>query len=399
MAQKGGWQQRKYDEVLSDSNVELWLEEIGRNSKQVAWRGRGGLGLFLEWAKITPEQLREMEKRPRDELITRWIRERERRGLLQESNAAALKYVRGYLAFNDIEVRRIPLKKTGTNSENETVPLREEVADILYHRKAPPRAVAEIALIAFSGLRPEVLGNYEGTDGLRIEDIEDMKIEGDKVSFAKIPAKVNVRWQLSKNRKKYFTFLPEEGCQVIKEHLEYVASMGEPLTPKLPVALASYRLQHRGQYRDRDPHPLATQDIGNEIRRVLRPKYTFRPYLFRAYFSTALELAESRRAITHSQRQFWMGHNGDIEAVYSTRKELRPEMVEEMRKAFAEASKYIQTKGESVLEAAFEEKEKQIRAEFEERLAKIEDDVRYWKLRDSVAEAQQSRQPTFQGRA
>lgn len=71
----------------------------------------------------------------------------------------------------------------------------------------------------FARVRPEVLGNYEGTDRLRIGDVEDLQVEGGKISFAKVPAKVNVRWQLSKNRKKYFTFLPEEGCQALKEHL------------------------------------------------------------------------------------------------------------------------------------------------------------------------------------
>jgi hypothetical protein len=363
MAEKGEWQGRKYDDLTSDSNVQLWLEEIGRNSKAVAEAGRNRLGLFLSVNGLTAKSLVEMEKRPRDDLIARFIRDREKRGLLQDTNQTVLRYIRSYLHFNDLEVRKIPLKKTGSNSENERVPLREEVADILYHRKAPPRAVAEIAFMAFSGVRPEVLGNYEGTDGLRVGDIEDLRVDGGKVTFAKIPAKVNVRWNLSKNRKKYFTFLPEEGCQALKDHLEYIAGMGETLSPELPIALASYRLQHRGQYRDRKPHPLSTQDVGNEIRRVLRPKYTFRPYLFRSYFDTALEMAESKRAITHSQRQFWMGHNGDIEAVYSTRKALNGDMIEEFRKAFAEASKHIQTRGEGPLEVAkteFEAKDKEL---------------------------------------
>ena len=117
-------------------------------------RGRDGLGLFLETVKLTPKALLKMEKRQRDDLITRFIRDRERRGLLMESNYAVLKYIRGYLRFNDIEVRKIPLKKTGTNSENEKVPLREEVGEILYRRKAPPRAAAEIAFMAFTWVRP-----------------------------------------------------------------------------------------------------------------------------------------------------------------------------------------------------------------------------------------------------
>ena len=182
----------------------------------------------MEWAKLTMKQLREMEKRPRDELITRFIRDSEKRGLLQETNAAYLKCIQGYLRFNDLEVRRISLKKTGNNSEDEKVPLKEGVEDIIYHRKAPPRAVAEITLVALAGLQPEVLGNFEGAEGLRIADMEDLRIEGDKVSFAKVPAKINVRWQLSKNRKKYFTFLPEEGCHAVKEHLNMSRPWGSP---------------------------------------------------------------------------------------------------------------------------------------------------------------------------
>ena len=65
-----------------------------------------------------------------------------------------------------------------------------------------------------------------------------------------------------------------------------------------------------------------------------------------------------------------MGHNGDIEAVYSTRKELRPEMVEEMRQAFAEASKYVQTKGEGPLEVAKQEFEAKNR-EYDDALTRI----------------------------
>jgi large subunit ribosomal protein L6 len=35
--------------------------------------------------------------------------------------------------------------------------------------------------MAFSGIRPQVLGNYLGTDGLRLGDFPELKIEGNKV--------------------------------------------------------------------------------------------------------------------------------------------------------------------------------------------------------------------------
>ena len=59
--------------------------------------------------------------------------------------------------------------------ESERVPNKEELARIL--RKATGRGRVAIALLAFAGLRPESLGDYEGKDGLRIGDIKEWTIK------------------------------------------------------------------------------------------------------------------------------------------------------------------------------------------------------------------------------
>ena len=64
-------------------------------------------------------------------------------------------------------------------------------------RKATSRGRVIIALMAFSGLTPESLGNYEGTDGLRLEDIKELKLS-DEIEFDKIPVTIMVRNRLSK---------------------------------------------------------------------------------------------------------------------------------------------------------------------------------------------------------
>lgn len=50
---------------------------------------------------------------------------------------------------------------------DERVPSKEELDRIL--RMATPRATVSIALMALSGLRHQSLGNYTGTDGIRLE--------------------------------------------------------------------------------------------------------------------------------------------------------------------------------------------------------------------------------------
>ncbi|MEM3506782.1 MAG: hypothetical protein QW589_02850 [Candidatus Bathyarchaeia archaeon] len=53
-------------------------------------------------------------------------------------------------------------------------------------------AKVAIALIAFSGLRPEVLEDYEGKDGLRIGDFLEVDNQAKKVKFKRIPTLVRV---------------------------------------------------------------------------------------------------------------------------------------------------------------------------------------------------------------
>jgi hypothetical protein len=68
-------------------------------------------------------------------------------------------------------------------------------------------------LLAHSGLRPEVLGNYDGADGLRVKDLPEMEIRKTEVVFTKIPTLVRVRQSLSKKSHEYFTFLGSEVCE------------------------------------------------------------------------------------------------------------------------------------------------------------------------------------------
>jgi hypothetical protein len=59
--------------------------------------------------------------------------------------------------------------------------------------------------MAFSGLRPQTLGNYDGTDGIRLGDFLEAEIRQDGVEFRKTPTMLIVRKNLSKARHQYFT--------------------------------------------------------------------------------------------------------------------------------------------------------------------------------------------------
>ncbi|MEM2588164.1 MAG: hypothetical protein QXV23_07700 [Candidatus Bathyarchaeia archaeon] len=179
------------------------------------------------------------------------------------------------------------------------------------------------------------LGNYTGTDGLRVRDFPEMRIENGEVIFDKIPTMVIVRPELSKAGHQYFTFLSEEGCEYLKDYLEERIKGGEKLTPNSPVIRPKVA-----------PKPfIRTVNIGDMIREAIRGAgFSWRPYVLRAYFDTQLMIAESKGLVLRDYRQFWMGHKGDIEARYTTNKCRLPEdVMEDMREAYRRSQEYLQT--------------------------------------------------------
>jgi hypothetical protein len=180
-----------------------------------------------------------------------------------------------------------------------------------------------------------VLGNYAGIDGLTIQDVPELRIEGESVVFDRLPALVTVRRQLSKAGHQYFTFLSEEGCEYLKDYLEDRIRMGETLTLGSPLITPKNKMK---------PF-IRANNIGDAIREPVRAAgFNWRPYVLRSYFDTQLMLAESKGLVLRDYRQFWMGHKGDIENRYTTNKSKLPEsVIEDMREAYRRSQEYLQT--------------------------------------------------------
>lgn len=148
---------------------------------------------------------------------------------------------------------------------------------------------------------------------------------------------INVRFNLSKKRFRYHTFLCAEGTRYLIEYLEDRIRTGEILNPESPI------LQY-DQETKREHEVLSTHYLTKSIRETVRSAgFEWRPYVFRAYFATGMDIAESKGLVSHSWRQHWMGHIGDIEAKYSTNKKLPEDILEKMRESYAKASKFLET--------------------------------------------------------
>lgn len=337
-----------------DPELKRWHENLRRGSRITADNSLRQLGLLCKWWGIKPGDLLQMQKQgilqgKLEDKVSRL----ESKGYAGSYIWNLLKPVKSWLDFNGLKLsRRIKVSKSNLHptTADERVPTKEELGRILRHLDRRGKAIA--ALIAFGGLRLETVGNYDGTDGLMLKDLPEMRINGKSVEFEKVPTMVKVRAPISKHRMPYFTFLASEGCTYLKEYLESRLLAEEELEPDSPI------IGHQERRRNTIRKFLWTTKASAALRGSRRPGrksgptgirgagFDWRPYVLRSYTDTAFDIAESKGLISHPWRQFFMGHKGDIEARYSTNKgRLPPDMIEEMRAAYKRCEGLIQATG------------------------------------------------------
>ncbi|MFH2112026.1 MAG: site-specific integrase [Candidatus Bathyarchaeota archaeon] len=342
--------------IETDDDFRRWYQNLSRGSVNTAKLNARTLYRFCSITGMVPAQVVERAKDDRRgfedvllDLVTR-LREEGKAPSYIENYITCVK---SWLQFNDVTlVRKIKIGNTNHTPtiENERVPMKEELRQILNY--TGERGRCSISLMAFSGLRPQVLGNGTGTNGLEIRDLPELEINGKEANFSTIPAMVVVRPELSKAKHKYFTFLGPEGCEYLKAYLEKRLASGEMLDQDSAIITCKEGYQETG-YRaaQRDNQHITVKTLTKEIRDALRPKYRWRPYGLRAYFDTQLLVAENNGKIAHAYRQFFMGHKGDIEARYTTNKGRLPEnVIEDMREAYRKSLEYLETGKQGVSE-------------------------------------------------
>lgn len=328
--------QRKFQEITADRRVTLWLENVARGSVVTADVYRRRIGWFTERTGILPGDLARLDSDALYELLLQTVSDLESAGRSGGYAQSIITAVRSWLSFNGVSVvRKVKVRgiQDTPSLAEERVPTQEELAAIL--EVANPKTRAIVSLISQCGLRLETLGNYYGTDGLRLRDLPDLGRKGRWLEFKREPAMVVVRPALSKKAHQYFTFLSSEGCVHLRHYLNRRLRRGERLGPDSPLITPPVAAK---------PF-IRTTNISDAARLAIRKAgFPWRPYTLRSYFATQMMLAESRGLMLRDYRVFFMGHQGDIESVYTLRKRTLPdEVVSEMRGAYARAEGLLQS--------------------------------------------------------
>ncbi len=326
--------------LLEDDDLRRWHDNLAHGAKKTADNYARTLSRFCERVGRTPKGYVGLDGKEREDLLQDEIA----RLTLEDKTGEARnvkKSVVSWLAHNGLRLnRKIRLPRILERKRNKRQATPEELRAAF--RAADARARAAISLLALGGQREETLGNYQATDGLRVRDIVDAHIDEETgfLAFDRVPARIVVRPGLSKVGHTYFFFLGPEAVGYLDGYMRSRVAAGEKLTAD--SALITLTQERLGLYRETGKRFMCTINIADLIRKPMRAAgiLDLTPYAWRAYYSSRAMLC---RDLTMEIRDFLQGHKGGIAQVYSTNRELPPDIVEAMRNAYASALPHLET--------------------------------------------------------
>ena len=183
----------KYLEMLKDREVARWFGQVSQGSKKTARVYLRRLGYACDRYHTTPRAVAKLDRRGIRDFMVDIVNDMDSRGNAGGYIESAVKAVKSWLRFNlrpvgEIRVKIPRLNETPTIA-NEVVPTREELARILAAKDI--RAKVAVALVAFTSVRPEVVGST--TDGLRLRDLPELEWDQASKKAAFAPGQIHPR--------------------------------------------------------------------------------------------------------------------------------------------------------------------------------------------------------------
>lgn len=311
--------QEKVIEILKDPDTKEWIETIDSESARINYQKH--LAEYLLYRKSTVQNLIKNFKKDENKEIKNLqaFANQMLKRLAPGTVANYVAAIKNRMQYDGIPFTRnikIPNRTYHPTVENEVVPTKDQI--ITFLRNAKPATQVIISLLAFLGVRFKVIAD------LRIKDLPEMRITDNEVIFEKIPTRVKVRKELSKNRKEYQTFLIQTGCMIVKNSLEIRMKKGEQLNSEsllVPTECENTTVRQRAKA------------VARRLTTVFEKiKYDSRPYSLKNFFATAL----MNSGVEQNWQTFFMGHTGPVQNTYSVRRQQPAEQIEKMRQIFKE---------------------------------------------------------------
>ena len=331
--------------------VDAGFREKALRSRLTARQQVRTLGRFCDQFQVDPIQLLTLarkDKSGRKEGLVGYAAELKKRNVQDAYIEGIFGTLKSWLRSNQVRFEDdelFPRLAVTRSVREERIPTSDGLRQILAHLSSRGRVCA--LLMAHSGLRPGVIGHYDGTDGLRLEDLPEL--DPATLEFHKLPFRILVPARLSKNHASFNTFGSAELASAVVAYLrERRDRFREKLAAESPLVSVARQVKFTGgggmEEKRYEPKFVTGLNIGNDLRTALRrvfPIGTPRPYCLRSYFSSQMFVAEGNHRISATYREAMMGHTSGIDSVYNVRK--GDHLVEDLRKAYAAAEEFLTT--------------------------------------------------------
>ena len=180
----------RHDDLRNNELVMRWYRNLQQGSPITGDIYLRTLGLYCKSNAKSPDQLMEDVRtgKLKNDFMD-FVHKQGKEGRAGSYVVRFKKVITSWVSFNDMDANLKGVKIQGSNISptlvDERPPLKDEIDAML--RSASVRGRAIISLLAFSGLRPESLGNYDGSDALSIKEIEGLKISNEGDRFLSVP--------------------------------------------------------------------------------------------------------------------------------------------------------------------------------------------------------------------
>ncbi len=328
--------------LLGIPDVRRWHDRQKLRSELSADVDLRKLGLFLHRTGLRPQQLVALARdQPSqlEDLLVRFATALRKEGRLETYIVKLFGGVRGWLAFNHVRFEGFPKLRpvVGESIRSERVPTQDELRRVLPMLTTRGRVSA--LLMAQGGIRPGVLGDYRGGNGLTLGDFPELCLEPE-LRFDPPPGRrsimLRVPARLSKTSQEYVTFATMEAADAILAFLTERRDRGETLSPGSPL-VSMTPLGTRAPHAKGAGSFVTTKSVELELRRALKaacpPDTRWRPYVLRAFCSSAMVAAR----VDRDAREAMLGHSLGVSGRYNLAKRLPPKLLEMLRDEYERA--------------------------------------------------------------
>ena len=335
--------------LLEHPDISTWIKDRSPGTASVQL---DHVRIFLERTGLDVDGLTRLARKDERKLrnvVLDFVHERQAAELKAKYVGNIWWSVRSFLASVGAAPAWNPtVKETGADEEDEAriVPSHAQVSEVASATKSA-RDRMVVMVLASSGVRIGTFGNQNGhADGLRLKHLIDIRLDQEP-HFERTPPMLRIPSHLAKSNEAYYTGITPAAAEAVLVYLKERIKKGEKLVPESPLVVPDGRGVRESRKTADGFEVVMRKSLASRVQAAIDTVFPGKnrptPHALRAFFSTQLETAEARGAISRSRRFFFTAHRlGGVDEGYNLSRPLPPSKVEDLREDFRRVLPFLE---------------------------------------------------------